>query len=234
MTIVIDGTIGKDYWGDDETIISASKVRNQLKEATGDITVEINSPGGSVMEGITIFNLLRDYDKGKVNVVITGMCASIATYISLAGDSVEVHDNSVYMIHNVSSFVVGDHHEMRKVADTVEGLTLLIAQKYVQKSKKSKSEILELLNQESWYYGKEIVQNGFADTLIESQDASNRAELVALAKETFSSAMEIVQNKTQSDEQQEAVAFLEQHKPKNRAIDMLNLKIKNYKRRLKL
>lgn len=234
MTIVIDGTVGKDYWGDDETIISASKVRNWLKEATGDITVEINSPGGSVMEGITIFNLLRDYDKGKVNVVITGMCASIATYISLAGDSVEVHDNSVYMIHNVSSYACGDHHEMRKVADTVEGLTSLIAQKYVQKSGKSKSEILELLNKESWYYGEEIVQNGFADTLIESEDASTRAELVALAKETFSSAMEIVRSKTQVDEHQEAVAFLQQNKPKSRAIDMLNLKIKNYKRRLKI
>lgn len=234
MTIVIDGTIGKDYWGDDDTIISASKVRNWLKDATGDIRVEINSPGGSVMEGITIFNLFRDYVDGKVNMVITGMCASIATYISLSGDTIEVHDNAVYMIHNVSSYAVGDHHEMRKVADTVEGLTSLISKKYVAKTGKKESEILELLNKESWYYGEEIIANGFADTLVKSEEESNRAELVALAKETFSSAMEIVKNKTQAEEQQEAVAFLNDNKPKNGAINALNRKVENYKRRLKL
>jgi len=237
MTITIDGTIGKDYWGDDDTIISASKVRDQLKNAkpNEDITVEINSPGGSVMEGITIFNLFRDYTAGSINIKIVGLCASIATYISLSADKIEAYDNAVYMIHNVSSFAIGDHHEMRKVADTVEGLSSLIATKYAQKTKKTKKEIIALMNKESWYYGEELLSEGFVDTILTSTDDSttNRSELLALAKESFATSMDIVRRSTKDEEYQEAVAFLnEANTPPRGNINALNYRLKQYQRRL--
>jgi len=215
--IIIDGTIGKDYWGDDDTIVSAQKVRDKLSEESGDIVVEINSAGGSVMEGITIHNLLRDYDKGSVEVVIVGMCASIATHIALAGDTVKAHDNSVFMIHNVSSWVGGDHNDMRKMANTVEGLSKLLAKTYVKRTGIAEKEMLKMMNEETWLYGEEIKAKGFIDAIIETDDNStnNRAELVALAQETWNSTEEFVKAKTKESEAREAEAFLKKSLPDN-------------------
>jgi len=207
--IIIDGTIGKDYWGDDDTIISAKKVRDALNEQSGDVTVEINSAGGSVMEGITIHNLFRDYDKGTVTVHIVGMCASIATYLALGGDSVKAHDNSVFMIHNVKTWVNGDHNDMRKVANTTEGLTKLLAKAYAKQTGLEEKQLLKMMNNETWLYGSEIKEKGFVDEIIETDDdSSNRAELVALAQETFNSTEDFVKAKTEESEQVEAEAFL--------------------------
>jgi len=226
--IIIDGTIGKDYWGDDDTIISAKKVRDLLDEESGDIVIEINSAGGSVMEGITIHNLFRDYDKGSVAVVIVGMCASIATHIALAGDTVKAHDNAVFMIHNVSSWVGGDHNDMRKMANTLEGLTKLLAKTYTKKTGISEKEILKMMNDETWLYGAEIKAKGFIDAIIETKDNSNRTELVALAQETWNSTKEFVKSKSKESEQSEAEAFLKKSLPTNEN------KIRSLKARLDL
>ena len=227
-TFIIDGTIGKDYWGDDDTIISAKKVRDWLSEQNGDITIEVNSGGGSVMEGITIHNLLKDYAKGTVTIVITGMAASIASYLILSGDRVKAHDNAVYMIHNVTNFAIGDHNVMRKTADVLEGLTSLLAKKYAEKTGKNQKEVLKLMNSESWFYGDEILSNGFIDEIVGTdEETTNETELLAVAKETFASTMEFVKLKSTSDENQEAVAFLAKQKPKHtHKVNALNAKLK--------
>jgi len=91
--IVIDGVIGG--WD-----VDAKEIVSQLTNMTGDVTIKLNSVGGSVIDGITIYNALKAYDKGEIIVEIGAVAASIASYIALAGDLTTAKSNSVYMIHN--------------------------------------------------------------------------------------------------------------------------------------
>ena len=159
--IVIDGVIGWE--------ITAQSIRRQLDSAKGkDVTIEISSPGGSVFEGLEIFNLIRDYT-GNVKSKITGLAASMASYIALAADTVTMHDNAVFMIHNPWAFTLGDYNELRKEADVLEGLAALLSQQYAKKTGKPVEEMRSLMDVETWLFGSEIKDAGFADDIIESE-----------------------------------------------------------------
>ncbi len=176
--ILIDGVIGG--WD-----IEAKDVVEQLDKATGDVSIKINSGGGSVMEGVTIFNAIKAYDKGIITVTIVGMAASIASYIALAADTVKAYDNTTYMIHNVMIPVYGNQHELRKCADICDGLSSLLANAYVSKTSKTKNEIKKLMDEESFYYGSEILEAGFVDEIISTESDTTKAEAKALTLESL-------------------------------------------------
>ena len=176
MKIVIDGVIGG--WD-----VEAREVVEQLSQADGDITIEINSVGGSVIDGISIYNALRDYDKGTVTVEIGAVAASIASYIALAGDRVVAHSNSVYMIHNAWLPAVGDFIELRKAADISEGLSSIIANAYVAKTKMGKSDALSLMTKETFYYGAEMLDAGFVDEIKDVDSQTDKAEAYSVTVE---------------------------------------------------
>ncbi len=193
--IKIDDEIG--YWG-----ISAYQVKSQLENMSGDITVEINSPGGSVYEGIAIFNALKAYDKGNVETIIVGQAASMASYIALAGDTIKAYDNAVYMIHNASVCLCGDFNYLRKRADVLEGLSSIIKNAYISKTSKSSEDLQKMMDEETYFFGTEILENGFVDEIIETSntnDDSNQSK--ALASESFKACMEHVQMNTKEDKE---------------------------------
>ena len=163
-TILIDGEIGWE--------ITAQEIRRQLNAAKGeDVIFEISSPGGSVFEGIEIFNVIRDY-KGKTTSKIIGLAASMASYIAVAVDKVIIHDNAVFMIHNPWTWTAGNQNELRKTADILDGLAVLLANEYSKKSGKPVDEIRSLMDEDSFFFGSEIFDAGFADEIIESQNGS--------------------------------------------------------------
>ncbi|MGC7327690.1 Clp protease ClpP, partial [Mycobacteroides abscessus subsp. abscessus] len=79
------------------------------------ITVRINSPGGSVFDGIAILNALRDHP-ATVTVVVDSLAASIASVIAMAGDEIVMNRNSQLMVHNAWAVCVGDARAMEKSA----------------------------------------------------------------------------------------------------------------------
>lgn len=155
MKINLNGEVGID--------IKANDIALALNECKGDIDISINSVGGGVFEGIEIYNLLKAYDKGAVNITINAVCASIATYIALSGDSIKVHDNSTFMIHNAWAIVVGDYKKMQHTSEILQSLSTIIAKAYASKTNKSLNEIKKAMDEESFYYGSEILQHGFCD-----------------------------------------------------------------------
>ena len=157
--IEIDGIIGG--WE-----IEAKEIVAQLNNMSGDVTVKLNSVGGSVIDGISIYNALKAYDKGEIIIEIGAVAASIASYIALAGDLITAKSNSVYMIHNAWLPAQGDFIALRKAADISEGLSSIIANAYVAKSKMGKSEALSLMAKETFYYGAEMQEAGFVDEVI--------------------------------------------------------------------
>jgi ATP-dependent protease ClpP protease subunit len=169
--VLIDAEIGYDWWSDSG--ITAKDVEKQLAGLTDgeDIEVEINSPGGSVYEGVVIFNLIRDAAKTHpVSVRINAIAMSMASYIALAARTVDraskitVCDNSVVMIHNPWGIALGDYREFQKTADYMERLASMYGSVHAAVSGQSEKQIRKSMDDETYYVGKEIVDAGFANT----------------------------------------------------------------------
>ena len=151
--------------------ITAEGLRTELVEANGsDVEFHISSRGGVVFEGIEMFNLIRAY-KGNTKSVLTGIAASMGSYILLASDKVVAYDNATFMIHNALSFAIGNHNDMRKTADVLESLSGMLAKVYASKTGKSMKEIKALMDDETWSFGQEILDAGFVDEIIESPES---------------------------------------------------------------
>lgn len=85
------------------------------------VTVNINSPGGDMFEGLAIYNLLREYS-GKVTVKVLGIAASAASIIAMAGDEIQIGRGAFLMIHNCWIVMIGNRHDLAKAAIDIEPL----------------------------------------------------------------------------------------------------------------
>jgi ATP-dependent Clp endopeptidase proteolytic subunit ClpP len=161
VIIVLSGVVGWD--------ITAKELRAELVKAKGkDVEFHVNSPGGLVFAGIEIFNLIRDY-KGHTEARITGLAASAASYIVLAADRVSAHENATFMIHNALALAIGNHNDMRKVANTLEGISNILAKAYARKTGKPIDEIKSMMDAETFLFGNEMLHEGFVDEVIEDE-----------------------------------------------------------------
>ncbi len=233
MTIIsINGVIGWD--------VSPNDIRNKLEKAKGDILVEIASPGGFVFDGLEIFNLLRDY-KGKVTTRLMGIAASMASYIALAGDVVEAHDNAIFMIHNAMSFAVGNHNDMREQADFLENLSNHLAKAYTKKTGMSLSEIKNIMDDEGWYFGEEAKAAGFVDIIIETDKEKDKSSALLEAKAELSNCVDIMKdNELVKNDLNKAAALItpiakktnssngENQKPKPKEVKKTMAKLKDF------
>lgn len=119
--IYIYGNIYDSWWDDESN--SAISLKDKLL-ALGDISeinLHINSLGGDALEGIAMFNLLKQH-KANVKVYIDGVAASIASVIAMAGDTIYMPKNSMMMIHNCWTWSSGNSKEFRKLADDLTKL----------------------------------------------------------------------------------------------------------------
>lgn len=144
---------------------SPKDVEIALPQNNEAIEVTINSGGGHVDAGSEIYSLLKDY-KGSVTVKIVAMAASAASVIAMAGDKVIIAPTAQIMIHNVSSIAQGDHNKMLHEAGVLKEFNRSVANAYVLKTGKSEAEILDLMNQESWFSAKKALQYGFVDEIM--------------------------------------------------------------------
>lgn len=173
--INLHGVVGWD--------INAKDFAEELENSTGDIVLDMNSGGGYIFDGVSIVNKIRSYDKGKVTARIS-FAASMMTQIAMACDEIQAFDNAVFMIHNAQGFAMGDHHQLAKRSKMLESLSNMLAQSYIKKTGKSKAEIQAMMNEETFLYGDEIVAEGFADMIIESENQEenkSKDDLVAMA-----------------------------------------------------
>lgn len=132
------------------------------------INLHINSPGGSVFEGIAIYQMLVQH-KAKVVVHIDGLAASIASVIAMAGDVIKMPNNAMLMVHNPWTYCVGNANDLRKQADDLDKISLSMKESYLNKTKDKLSEdkLKELLDNETWLSASEAIQYGLADELLE-------------------------------------------------------------------
>ncbi|QKY80164.1 capsid maturation protease [Mycobacterium phage Jung] len=163
------------YWG-----VTAKNFRNELKalpDSVDTIELHINSPGGDVYEAIAIMNSLRQH-KARVVTTVDGYAASSAGFIAVgASDELIIAENSELMAHLPWAFMVGDAHDMRKMADDLERIGRNIASIFAARAGGSVDEWIDVLTAETWWSAQEAVDAGIADKVLAApkRDAKNAA-----------------------------------------------------------
>lgn len=177
IEIDIIGDIGFDImkWFDGEKQSNTFEaIKNQLKEiANGDykkIIVNINSPGGSLPEGLSIHDVFTE-TKAEVITRVYGMTASAATIIAQAGTTREMSDNALYLIHRASAGVGGNVNDIKEMLNTLEKADDRISNVYAKRSGKTKDFFIELMDRNNgngeWLTSDEALEYGLIDKITE-------------------------------------------------------------------
>ncbi|ETA73863.1 head maturation protease, ClpP-related [Ligilactobacillus equi] len=138
---------------------------DEAMESNEDLEININSGGGLVFAGQEIYSKLLQYNH-KVTINVTGVAASSASMIAMAGDEVNISPVGQIMIHNVSTLQQGDFHDMNKASEMLQGFNDSLANAYAKKTGKDKAEILNMMDKETWLTAEKAVELGFADAVI--------------------------------------------------------------------
>lgn len=212
VELLINKVIGEDWWEQYTGVqeeISANYVRDQLKafpENENELRIVIDSPGGDVFEGVTIFNVIRDFARNNPSVKITtyiqGMAASMASAIALAANAVSdsnkviAEDNSIFMIHDAWGYVVGNENDMREAAEYFAMIDSMLSSIYMRKTGKSEDDIRSMMDAETWLWGKNILEAGFVDEIIDSEnnadEPANMNDSLISARAEFKKSRELV------------------------------------------
>ena len=137
----------------------------EMKGFKGDkIVLPINSYGGSVLEGFSIYNALVAHPS-NIETQIVGYAISMGTIIALAGDEVKMPENSIFMIHEPWNFAMGDADDMASEANLLNKLADQLAEIYSKKTGIEKAEIRQMMKDETWLNAKEAKKLGFVDTI---------------------------------------------------------------------
>jgi ATP-dependent Clp protease protease subunit len=148
-----------DFWGVGPSAFKAAL--DKVKDAKS-IKLLLNSPGGSVFDGLAIHSMLAAY-RDKLDIEVIGVAASIASIIALAGRKLTMAAGSFYMIHNPLTIMMGDAADLRKTADILDKMKGNFVEIYKTKSGKTDKDISDMMDSETWLTDKEAVEAGFAD-----------------------------------------------------------------------
>lgn len=171
--LALDEEIG--FWG-----TQAKDFRAQLDAVEGnELVVEINSIGGDVMAGLGIYNMLRNWAKdGKtVTTRVTGIAASIASIIALAGDKREMPKNTFAMVHQASTIAAGTSEDMRDAANWLDKVDGSLRNIYMDRMGADEAKAAEIMAKDTYLTADECLDLGFATALIEDIKATAKFDL---------------------------------------------------------
>jgi len=205
--IYIYGNIG-DKW-DEDGVVASSLVKEIAALDVDAIDLRINSFGGSVPDGLAIFNALKSH-KAEVTGFIDGVALSCASYIAMAADHLVMAENAQLMIHAPWSMAWGNSKDMREQADILDKYASGMAHGYAGKSGLSYEDALALLTDgvDHWYTAEEAMSAGFVDAIDEAVPvAAALADSFDLSRfsQPAASAAKPQQEQTMPEAQQQAV-----------------------------
>lgn len=192
--VFIYGEITNYRW--DESDTTATSFQKDLK-ALGDVSqinLHVNSPGGSVFEGIAIGNMLKSH-KAKVTAHVDALAASIASVIVASCDEVIMPENSMLMIHNPWSGIIGNAADMRKQADDLDKIAESSVLTYLSKGgdKLTEERIKEIMDEETWLSAKDAFDLGLADEVTGTNQIA-----ASVSQEVFNAYQNVPKELTQS------------------------------------
>lgn len=171
--IRLDGYVGID--------ITSEKFAEELKSAAGDdLEITLNTAGGNVFHAFDIYQQIKEYT-GQVTIKAGGIVASAGTIIYAGADKRISDQITSFMIHNAHAFVDGDYKDMEAASEMLRRMNKHMAVQYSATTGKSEKEIFAMMDAETWFFGNEIVEAGFAHELADGKPAVEINRLVALS-----------------------------------------------------
>lgn len=162
LVIDIHDEIG--YWG-----VTAKDFAAQLKAAGSitQITLNIDCPGGDCNDGFTIYDALKN-SGAQITVNITGLAASMASVIMLAGNTINIAENGRVMIHRVTGGASGNTDDLAAAAAITKQFEDRIVSLYIARTGQDETAIRDLMKAElgTWFFGQQAIDAGFADAII--------------------------------------------------------------------
>lgn len=171
--LYLEGTIASESWFDDD--VTPEEFKAELKKANGNIRVVINSPGGDCVAASVIYTALMEYPH-DVTVFITGLAASAASVIAMAGTKVVMSPTAMMMIHNPWTLAIGDKEEMKKAAHLLDEVKESIVNAYEIKTGLPRQKIETLMDNETWFSAHKAKELGFCDEVAYTQDSAEEKE----------------------------------------------------------
>lgn len=220
MAIKIKGIIGWD--------VNGQEFADRLSRMSGDIDFEIDSPGGSVFHGISIYNAIKNYDRGKCRMHVVGQASSMAGYIMMAGDGLPTFEpNAVCVLHNPWTIAIGDYKAFQKEANILERLADLYAEPFVKKGVFEKDEIRQIMDEETWFIGStelkklgNVAEESSSDDSEETNSEADKEIKIAACKERIKEVKaKLRELECSSDDLEKIAAFL----PSNNTAQALNI-----------
>lgn len=157
--------IGGDMFGDGITAKDVAEAMKGLGNAS-ELNVFINSYGGSVFQGLAIFNILRR-QPAHITTHVDGIAASAASVIAMAGDEIRMAANGFLMIHNAWGIAAGDGDALRRAAQDVDLATESIAQTYASRRNADIDRVREWMAAETWFNAEQAVKAGLVDGIVD-------------------------------------------------------------------
>ncbi|CCI86984.1 head maturation protease, ClpP-related [Lactobacillus gigeriorum] len=211
-TVNIKGVISSDdnaeiYQWFGYTAVTPSSVADQLSEAGGeDVIVNIGSNGGDVFAGSEIYSALKEYP-GKVDVHITSLAASAASFIAMAGDSVQISPTAQIMIHRSSTSASGNTDAMASAKQATDSIDTMLVNVFHKKTGIKCEALYDMLKAETWINAEQAVKQGFADKILfEDEEADvtdnvyNGVGLISLSRKQIKDIKQILHPKRVTDD----------------------------------
>lgn len=155
-----EGNIAREFFQSTDGFEFPRELKRQLDEVKDkDLTIYINSYGGSVQAGIAMANMISRHN-GHTTAIVDGFCCSIATQIFFSADSCKMNRNAYLMIHKPTVEINGNADELRKAAETLDTIQRGLESVYQQKkiAGVTDAEITEMMNNETWLNSNEAIQ----------------------------------------------------------------------------
>lgn len=162
-------------WWDTEQAHFVRRVKEAKPEV---IRLNIASEGGFIADALAIHDFLREYP-ARVEVEISGLTASAATVIALAGDSVRMSENALFLVHHASGGAWGKAEDLESYTRGLRKVNGRILNIYAKKTGQPEEVLDELMAAEEWLTADEALAWGFIDEVFTPASAPDAATAAA-------------------------------------------------------
>lgn len=171
------GEFNWSTWEYEDSETSAKYFAEKLEEIPDGQTIElhINSNGGSVKEGVAIYNLLKQKQNQKIGIV-DGVAHSVAFLILQACDTRKMCLGTTALIHNMWLYCAGNATQLRKYADDLDDMMEANREVFLERATINESDLIDLMEKETYLTPNKALEYGLIDEIMGKQGKQRDTE----------------------------------------------------------